>query len=45
MSELEAVIAKAAAGVAIGKLGTGTASIEETRELLGAAIEAAEEVT
>jgi D-beta-D-heptose 7-phosphate kinase/D-beta-D-heptose 1-phosphate adenosyltransferase len=40
-----AVIANAAAGVVIGKIGTATASVEETRELLGAAIEAAEEVT
>ena len=40
-----AVIANAAAGVVIGKIGTATASVAETRELLGAAIEAAEEVS
>jgi D-beta-D-heptose 7-phosphate kinase/D-beta-D-heptose 1-phosphate adenosyltransferase len=40
-----AVIANAAAGVVIGKIGTATADVAETRELLGAAIEAAEEVS
>jgi D-beta-D-heptose 7-phosphate kinase/D-beta-D-heptose 1-phosphate adenosyltransferase len=40
-----AVIANAAAGVVIGKMGTATANVAEMRELLGAAIEAAEEVS
>jgi len=40
-----AVIANAAAGVVIGKIGTATVSVSETREQLGAAIEAAEEVS
>jgi bifunctional ADP-heptose synthase (sugar kinase/adenylyltransferase) len=39
------VIANAAAGVVVGKIGTATACVAETRELLGAAIEAAEEVS
>jgi D-beta-D-heptose 7-phosphate kinase/D-beta-D-heptose 1-phosphate adenosyltransferase len=37
-----AVIANAAAGVVVGKVGTATANGSETRELLTAAIEAAE---
>ena len=40
-----AVIANAAAGVVVGKVGTATASIDEVRELLPAAIEAAGEGT
>ena len=45
-SRLEAAVnANSAAGVVIGKIGAGTASVENTRELLGAAIEAAEEAT
>jgi len=38
-----AVIANAAAGVVVGKVGTATASIEEVRELLPRAIAAAQE--
>jgi D-beta-D-heptose 7-phosphate kinase/D-beta-D-heptose 1-phosphate adenosyltransferase len=38
-----AVIANAAAGVVVGKFGTATATVDEVRELLPAAISAAEE--
>ena len=38
-----AVIANAAAGVVVGKVGTATASVDEVRELLPAAIAAARE--
>ena len=38
-----AVIANTAAGVVVGKVGTATASVDEVRELLPAAIAAARE--
>jgi bifunctional ADP-heptose synthase (sugar kinase/adenylyltransferase) len=38
-----AVIANAAAGVVVGKVGTATATVDEVRELLPAAISAARE--
>jgi D-beta-D-heptose 7-phosphate kinase/D-beta-D-heptose 1-phosphate adenosyltransferase len=38
-----AVIANAAAGVVVGKIGTATASLDEVRELLPATLSAAQE--